>query len=177
MSNLNRTTGQDGCRSTVQVNCRFIDKSARDKMIRLANGHPYMVHLIGKFSLRLAFQKDISVINESIVNQTLANIAERKADPVLEGKYRKAVTSSPQREAVLKALATVQDGHHEIWTTNAYKLALDEGVDNPSQYVGQLVSEEYGAELEKIRDRYYRFKDSLFHAYVLARPPMYSEKD
>jgi len=22
--NLNRTTGQDGCRSTVQVNCRFI---------------------------------------------------------------------------------------------------------------------------------------------------------
>ncbi|MAE40620.1 MAG: hypothetical protein CML07_06845 [Psychrobacter sp.] len=27
MSNLNRTTGQDGCRSTVQVNCRFIDIS------------------------------------------------------------------------------------------------------------------------------------------------------
>jgi len=24
VSNLNRTTGQDGCRSTVQVNCRFI---------------------------------------------------------------------------------------------------------------------------------------------------------
>ena len=37
-----------------------------------------------------------------------------------------------------------------------------EGVDNSSQYVGQLVTEEYGAEIEKLRDRYYRFHDSLF---------------
>ncbi len=151
------------------------DKTARDRIIQLANGHPYMVHLIGKFSLRLAFQETIPIINESIINHTLANIAERKADPVLEGKYRKAVASSPQREIVLRALAAVQDEHNEIWTTNAYKFALDEGVDNSSQYVGQLVSEEYGAELEKLRERYYRFKDSLFHAYVLARPKMYTE--
>ena len=153
------------------------DQSARDKITQLANGHPYMVHLIGKFSLRSAFQENIATITESEITQTLANIAERKADPVLEGKYRKAVASSPQREIVLKALAMVQDEHSEIWTTNAYKIALDEGVDNSSQYVGQLVAEEYGAELEKLRERYYRFKDSLFHAYVLARPNMYDQQD
>lgn len=153
------------------------DQSSRDRMIQLANGHPYMIHLIGKFALRTAFQANKALITDADINQTLANIAERKADPVLEGKYRKAVASSQQREVVLKAMAEVQDSHNEIWTTNAYKIALDKGVDNSSQYVGQLVAEEYGAEIEKIRERYYRFKDSLFHSYVVARPSMYIEQN
>jgi hypothetical protein len=42
-----------------------------------------------------------------------------------------------------------------------------------SVYVGQLVSEKYGAVLEKTRERYYRFKDSLFKAYAAARPYNY----
>jgi hypothetical protein len=85
---------------------------------------------------------------------------------------RKAVASSALRESVLKALANAVDDRSEVWTTSAYKTALDAGVENPSQYVGQLVTEEYGAEIEKVRERYYRFKDSLFVSYVRARPPM-----
>jgi ribosomal protein L17 len=85
-------------------------------------------------------------------------------------RYKKAVASSEHREIVLKALAETQAADGEIWTTNAYKLALDQGVDNASQYVGHLASEEYGNEIEKLRDRYYRFHDSLFAAYVRARP-------
>lgn len=104
----------------------------------------------------------------------MKSIAERQADPVLEGRYRKAVASSSQRESVLRALAATQDTQGEIWTTETYKRALDEGVDNSSQYVGHLVTEQYGAELENIRDRFYRFKDSLFAAYVRARPRMFT---
>jgi hypothetical protein len=100
----------------------------------------------------------------------LKAIAERGADPVLEGRYKKAVASSEQRETVLKALAETQAADGEVWTTNAYKVALEQGVDNASQYVGQLVTDEYGNEIEKIRERYYRFHDSLFAAYVRARP-------
>src|SRR5271157_3650094 len=107
------------------------------------------------------------------IEATLRSVAERQADPVLEGRYRKAVASSQQRETVLKALADTQDAQGEIWTTNAYKLAVDGGVDNPSQYVGQLVTDQYGAELENLRERYYRFKDSLFCAYIRARPRMF----
>lgn len=155
----------------------IFDEFARKKIIQLANGHPYMVHLIGKFALRTAYKNNqIKIILQNI-DDTLSGIAERKADPVLESKYRKAVASSAQREVVLKAMAKVQDGHSEIWTTDAYKVALDGDVDNASQYVGQLVTDEYGAEIEKIRERYYRFKDSLFHAYVLARPSMYALRD
>ena len=73
-------------------------------------------------------------------------------------------------KGLLKALAETQALDGEVWTSNAYKVALDQGVDNASQYVGQLVSDEYGSEVEKLRDRFYRFHDSLFAAYVRVRP-------
>jgi Cdc6-like AAA superfamily ATPase len=146
------------------------DSEAAGRVATLAQGHPYMVHLIGKYAFRLAFQASKSTISVEDIDATVKSIAERGADPVLEGRYKKAVASSEQREIVLKALAETQAADGEIWTTNAYKLALDQGVDNASQYVGQLVSEEYGSEVEKLRDRYYRFHDSLFAAYVRARP-------
>ena len=129
-----------------------------------------MVHLIGKYALRLAYASDQNTISSTAIDETVKSIAERGADPVLEGRYKKAVASSEQREIVLKAFAETQATDGEVWTTNAYKVALDQGVDNASQYVGQLVTEEYGSEIEKIRERYYRFHDSLFAAYVRARP-------
>ena len=143
---------------------------ASDRVATLAQGHPYMVHLVGKYALRSAYTSDRRSISAASIDETLRSIAERGADPVLEGRYKKAVASSEQRETVLKAMAESQTSDGEIWTTNAYKLALDQGVDNSSQYVGQLVTDEYGNEIEKLRDRYYRFHDSLFAAYARARP-------
>lgn len=151
------------------------DSEARNQIVSLAQGHPYMVHLIGKYSLRHAYQENRRVVTKEDIDTTLRSIAERGADPVLEGRYRKTVASSPHREIVLKALADTQDAQGEIWTSNAYKIAIDRGVDNPSQYVGQLVTEQYGAELENLRERYYRFKDSLFSAYIKAHPRMLGE--
>ena len=146
------------------------DPAAADRLAFLAQGHPYMVHLIGKYAFRLAFKASKETITPQDIDTTVQSIAERGADPVLEGRYKKAVASSEQREIVLKALAETLAPDGEVWTTNAYKLALDQGVDNASQYVGHLASEEYGNEIEKLRDRYYRFHDSLFAAYVRARP-------
>lgn len=151
---------------------RFAE-DATERLVTLAQGHPYMVHLIGKYALRRAFQSDMREITVEMIDATLQSIAERGADPVLEGRYKKAVASSPQREIVLKALAQVRGADGECWTTDAYKIALEAGVDNSSQYVGQLVTEDYGAEVEKVRERYYRFRDSLFAAYALARPRQY----
>ena len=126
--------------------------------------------------MKHAYQEDRRSVSKHDVDTTLRSIAKRGADPVLESRYKKAVTSSQPREIVLKSLAKSQDEHGEIWTTNAYKLAIDSGVDNASQYVGHLVMEAYGAEIENIRERYYRFKDSLFAAYVIARPYMFSRQ-
>ncbi|MDO3643854.1 hypothetical protein [Mucilaginibacter sp. L3T2-6] len=151
---------------------RFItfDNGAIKKLLQLAQGHPYMIHLLGKYSLREAYQNGYHTITEEHVNQTVQSIAEKGTDPVLEGRYKKAVASSPQREAVLKSFATSIREDGEIPTSDAYKLTVDFDVENPSQYVGQLVTEDYGSELVKVRERYYRFRDSLFVAYINARP-------
>lgn len=143
---------------------------ATERVIALAQGHPYMVHLIGKYALRNAFQLDHRRIALADIETTMTSIAERGSDPVLEGKYKKAVASSEQREIVLKAMAEAQAADGEVWTANAYSIALEKGVDNASQYVGQLVTDEYGSVIERVRDRYYRFHDSLFATYVKARP-------
>ena len=68
-------------------------------------------------------------------------------DPCSRGRYEKAVASSPQRESVLRALASEMSADGEVWTTDAYKIALIGNVDNPSQYVGHLITAEYGAEI------------------------------
>jgi Cdc6-like AAA superfamily ATPase len=152
-------------------------QDAKDQLSTLSQGHPYMVHLIGKYAVRLAYHENQQEITSEAINATLKSIAERQADPVLEGRYRRAVASSSHRESVLRALAVTQDAQGEIWTTNTYKRAIEDGVDNPSQYVGHLVTEQYGAELENLRERFYRFKDSLFAAYVCARPRMFTPQE
>lgn len=149
---------------------------AVSKILALAQGHPYMVHLIGKYALRLAFLRKAVVVAPEDIDATLKNVAEREADPILEGRYKKCVQASVQREVVLRTLAEMQDAAGEVLTTQAYPRAIERGVENPSQYVGHLVSEAYGAEIRKVRERYYSFKDSLFRAYVLARPPALDPK-
>jgi Cdc6-like AAA superfamily ATPase len=150
------------------------DAEAVREVIALARGHPYMVHLVGKYALRSAHRERLETIGPDSIANTLRDIAESGADQVLEGRYKQAILASSQREIVLKAMAESQKGDdREIFTGDAYKIALQRGVDNASQYVGQLVTDDYGAELEKVRERYYRFHDSLFAAYVLARPSLF----
>ena len=149
---------------------------AKHAIANLAQGHPYMVHLLGKYALRRAFTSKQFSIAAKDVEETLKSIAQSEADPVLEGRYKKAVASSAQRERVLKALAASEKPDGEVPTAEAYKLAIDAGVDNPSQYVGQLVTTEYGAEIVRVRERYYRFRDSLFRAYVGARPFVFANQ-
>jgi Cdc6-like AAA superfamily ATPase len=146
---------------------------AKRRLVQLAQGHPYMIHLLGKLSLRTAWQKSKIVVEVEDVEATLRSIAAAGADPVLEARYTTAIGASALRETVLKAMAEVEK-NGEVFTGEAYQLSVQRGVDNPSQCVGQLVTDEHGAELIKVRDRYYRFKDSLFRAYVLVRPPHYN---
>jgi len=152
---------------------RFSDE-ARTRLVNLANGHPYMVHLIGKFALRRAHEHNQEIIEDDDILQTIDHIASTGRDPALEGRYMKAIASSPQRETVLHALAENVSGDSlEAHTTSTYRICLDRGVENPSQYVGHLASNDYGSEITKVRERYYRFRDTLFHTYVLVRPPVF----
>jgi hypothetical protein len=97
---------------TIDSYITFEDEAVA-RVVQLAQGHPYMVHLIGKYALRTAFHMDVRRITQPAIEETLKSIAERAADPVLEGRYKKAVASSEQRETVLKALAETQGSDGE----------------------------------------------------------------
>ena len=158
------------CAERIVNNKIVYDAEARETMISLAQGHPYIIHLIGKYSLRSAFINKLESIHNHLIFETLNLIAYSNSDPILENRYKVAVRTSLQREIVIKAFAEQDVIGGEIQTANVYKKCIDMGVDNPSVYVGQLVLEEYGSELSKTRETYYCFRDSLFKAYVAAHP-------
>ena len=154
------------------------DPKAQQWIISIARGHPFYVHLVGKHALLKTIEKGLDEVNEDIARESLADIALKGSAPVQETLYKTAIGHSYIREVVLKEFAAIDE--NEIHTTELYaKLARNLGVDPGaiSVYVGHLASPKYGAVLEKTRERYYRFTDSLFKAYAAARPYQLSPGD
>lgn len=144
---------------------------ASDWIVKIARGHPFYVHLVAKHALLRAIQEQGSVVTETIAKEALAEIAMKGSAPVQESLYKTAIGHSYIREVVLKSFADKTE--EEIHTTELYAdIARRLGIDPSavSVYVGHLASEKYGSVIEKTRDRYYRFRDSLFKAYASARP-------
>jgi hypothetical protein len=82
--------------------------------------------------------KNEPIINLADIDAALQSIAENSSDPVLEGRYRKAVASSTQRESVLRALAQNQDDRAEVWTTDAYRAAYAGSVRRLMEQAAEL---------------------------------------
>jgi len=146
-------------------------ESARNWVIEIARGHPFYVHLLGKHSLIAARAKGVTEIDEEISRSALAEIALKGSAPIQESAYKTAIGHSYTRELILKRFAEKLED--EIHTTELYAGLAKELKIEPSAvsvYVGHLTSERYGEVLVKTRDRYYRFRDSLFKAYAAARP-------
>ena len=146
-------------------------KDARQWMIKIARGHPFYIHLVGKHALLRALASSANVVTEMSSRDALSDIALKGSAPIQEAAYKKAIGHSYTREFVLKKFADrIED---EIHTTELYAgLSKELGIETGavSVYVGHLASEKHGAVLSKTRDRYYQFSDSLFKAYAAARP-------
>jgi Cdc6-like AAA superfamily ATPase len=146
-------------------------EGAQDWIIRIARGHPYYVHLLGKHALIKAVENKAKTVSEEMAQEALAEIAIKGTARIQETIYQKAIGHSYTRELIVKTFAVVED--EEIHTTSVYPRIAAAGtmdISSISVYVGQLVSEKFGSILEKTRERHYRFKDSLFKAYAAARP-------
>lgn len=147
-------------------------KETRIFISGLAKGHPFLVHLLGRISTITAVRNGNSAVSVDAVKDALADIALKGTAPIQEDLYKKAVRNSYVREVILKEFAVEDD--EEIRTTSVYQ-RITERLGLPdsaaiSVYMGQLTSDRYGSVLTRPRDRYYRFKDSLFKAYAAARP-------
>ena len=113
-----------GAESSIDRKIRF-DESAVQKLLLLSKGHPYMIHLLGRTAYQSAHKAKKDSIDDQFIDYTLQSIAQSGMDPVLERRYKEAITSSPQREAVLKSLAQSVGSDGEVFTTTAYKVAID----------------------------------------------------
>lgn len=71
-------------------------KKAKELLIKLADGHPYFIHLIGKQALEDAFENNYFEIDKQHIENALVVIAEEELDLVLESRYKTAVTTSYQ---------------------------------------------------------------------------------
>lgn len=150
------------------------DKDSIDYLVKIVKGQPYLLHLVGKHALLLAFKEKKSVITNDILTSALQQIASSRADRLLEDRYLKAIGNSAQRETVLRIFASIPSD--VVHTSIAYPQAENANVSNPSYWVADLQKEQFGQEVEKIADQYYKLRDPLFRAYVSATPPRLSSE-
>jgi Holliday junction resolvasome RuvABC ATP-dependent DNA helicase subunit len=151
-------------------NTYTFDAEARAKIVQLARGVPYFVHLTGKYALMKAHEAGKKTVDLQCVIDGIDEIALR-GTAIHEPAYIKSIGRSYVQEYVLKHFARTDT--EEIYTSDVYdaianSLNIDSGA--VSVYVGRLASEERGAVLVKVRDRYYRFTDNLFRTYAALRP-------
>jgi hypothetical protein len=141
-------------------------ESTAERIADLSMGQPYLIHLFGKAALQQAYSEQSSTVADGHLQEALKKIAVEGYEAALEERYRQAVASSPPREQVLRAFASVSTD--KIHSSEAYRLCPD--VDQPAVYVGHLRQDKYGAELLDRGNRYHEFRDALFKAYVNATP-------
>lgn len=146
---------------------RFTEESATN-LVNVVRGQPYLLHLIGRTSLLTAFKAKRNQVDNTILNSSMSIIASEQLDSSLEIRYLKAIGNSPQREIVLRTFA--EACNPMAHTSDVYSLATQRGVSNPSYSTGELQKQNYGEELRKSGEKYYKFKDQLFQAYVVATP-------
>lgn len=155
----------------------IFSEDAQKWIISIARGHPYYVHLLGKHSLMGAVLAGEKTITKTLAEAALSEIAIKGTARIQESIYTKAIGHSYTREFILKEFAKSTD--EEISTTAIYariSTALGMDVSAISVYVGQLASDKFGKVIEKVRERHYRFTDSLFKAYASARPFNYRKE-
>lgn len=142
--------------------------NASEKLASVAQGQPYLLHLIGRQALITAFKAKSNKVDTKILDEALAQVAKEQVASELENRYLKSIGDSPYRETVLRSFAEIC--HPNAHTSDVYPNAITKGVSNPSHYAGDLQKQTFGAEIKKDADKYYSFKDPLFQAYVAATP-------
>lgn len=177
MTDLEMNEIFDRAEAVLEARYQF-SPEARAWIIGVAKGHPFYVHLIGKHALLRTIANGETVVSAGAGQAALQEIALKGSAPIQESAYKTAIGHSYIREYLLKEFSAVDS--EEIHTTELYAkvssaLRIDPGA--VSVYVGQLASEKYGGVLERTRDRYYRFRDSLFKAYAAARPRLLQPGD
>lgn len=147
-------------------------KFNHDVKIRMsedAEGFAYFVHLFGKESLLLAFERNLKIVDMFIYKKIYSDFVSGRLGIFYETIYEKAVRTTPEAETLLKLFA--EEKEHHILTESVYKMAREFGLKEPHQFMQSLthVGPNKKPILSKIQNRYYRFSDPIFKVYAKKR--------
>lgn len=158
------------------VNARF-KADDRRKIVRLADGFPYFVHLIGRHAARAAGQQILRDANARVVvadEEYTAGLQEalRNVESTLTDQYEEATVTtrrpSEKFTLVLWAMALAQERDVQVQDIAKHASFLtdtDVKAASLSWNLGEL-SEKRGRVLTKVREGYYKFTNPLMRPFV-----------
>jgi Cdc6-like AAA superfamily ATPase len=160
------------------VEIRF-DRSAKLKLVEVASGYPWFVHVLGQSALMLTAEAKRDLVVDSDVLQAIDTINRNQFAQQFSDSYLFVVRNSHQRETALRTFAEWRDT--DIPTGEIYRVLKTRlGVSDPSAYKGQLASREYGRIIVTPQHRnptWVRFDNEMFKIYVRLRRSIYPDVD
>ncbi|MCG3126591.1 MAG: hypothetical protein CHACPFDD_01442 [Phycisphaerae bacterium] len=148
------------------------------RLIRLADGFPYFVHLIGRHAARTAGEELLKnpKANLVVAEQEYAaglHLAIENAEHSLPDQYQRAIitTRRPSEKFTLILWAMALSDEREVQVKDvAQSIGFFTGeAPKPGGFnwnLGELVSEKRGNVLTKVREGWYKFANPLMRPYV-----------
>ncbi len=155
-----------------------IDDDVKDEIVKVSQGYPYFVQMVGKSCVSKASQLGLKSINLHVYRRVLEDIRSGAAFPTLESSYQRAIGNSDSRQMLLHLLAEQPEEQtlfHEdvgrIFLKNVRKDADDFDVDYLDQNLPRLLDKKFGAVLRRIPEGQgiYEFTNPVFRLYVNLR--------
>ncbi|WP_158269260.1 hypothetical protein, partial [Saccharospirillum sp. MSK14-1] len=155
-----------------------IDDAVKDEIVRVSQGYPYFIQMIGKSCVSKASQLGLKSINLHVYNRVLEEIKGGVAFPTLESSYQRAIGTSEARQMLLHLLAEQPEEKtlfHEdvgrIFLKDVRKDAEEFDVDYLDQNLPRLLDKKFGAVIRRIPEGQgiYEFTNPVFRLYVNLR--------
>lgn len=155
-----------------------IDEGVKNEIVRVSQGYPYFIQMIGKSCVNKASQLSLNSVNMHVYNRVLEDIKSGIAFPTLESTYQRAIGVSNARQMLLHLLAEQPEENtlfHEdvgrIFLKNVRKDAEDFDVEYLDQNLPRLLDKKFGAVIRRIPEGQgiYEFTNPVFRLYVNLR--------
>ncbi|MCB2177842.1 MAG: ATP-binding protein [Actinomycetales bacterium] len=145
---------------------------ARSRVIRVARGFPWFVHLLGQSALKRAFDSGRAEVAGSDVSYSIRHLHSERLSERYADSYRHAIGESREREIVLRLAAWSPET--TVASPLIEQMANALGIDDARALIRQLHQTGFGAPLREVRQgAFFRFSDEIFRIYARTCPPIY----
>jgi len=145
------------------------DNNVIESIVKISEGFPYFVHMLGKESIMATFKKREQIVTLAIYTAIKDKLINGKMSLTQEHRYAEVCRTSAERELLLKLFSYSEDNY--ILTEDIYIQAKELGIEKPSIYMDDLRdSKTISPILIKSRDgRHVRFCDPILKVYAKNR--------